>query len=136
LNQSPPASIDVAVIAFIVNVPVLSLLTTVVPPRVSTSVSDLTTARDLARRWAPDESIACTKVGSPSGIAEMAVERHSRMSVSVSCPRAMPTMAITVTAPQAMKPKTFVRPSSSRWSGDRDRFVAVTISAIRPICVD
>ena len=35
--QSPPASIVVAVIAFIVSVPVLSLLMTVVPPRVSTS---------------------------------------------------------------------------------------------------
>jgi hypothetical protein len=41
LNQSPPASICVAVIAFIVSVPVLSELMTVVPPRVSTSLSDV-----------------------------------------------------------------------------------------------
>ena len=81
VNHSPPASIVVAVIAFIVSVPVLSLLMTVVPPRVSTSVSDLTTAFDSARRRAPDDSIACTNVGRPVGIAEIAVETHSSSRV-------------------------------------------------------
>ena len=33
-------------------------------------------------------------------------------------------------------PKTLVSPSSSRCSGERERFVAVTMSAMRPICVD
>ena len=67
----------VAVIAFIVSVPVLSLLMTVVPPRVSTSVSDFTTALSSARCCAPDDSIVCTNVGKPTGIAEIAVEMHS-----------------------------------------------------------
>ena len=92
LDPEPLAvgSIVVAVIAFIVSVPVLSLLMTVVPPRVSTSVSDFTTALSSARCRAPDDSIVCTNVGRPTGIAEIAVEMHSRMSVSVSWPRAMP----------------------------------------------
>ena len=122
--------------AFIVSVPVLSLLMTVVPPSVSTSVSVLTTAFDSARRCAPDDSIACTNVGSPTGIDAIAVEMHSSSSVSRSWPRAMPTMAITATADQARMPKTLVSPSSSRCSGERVRFVAVTMSAMRPICVD
>ena len=82
LNHWPSASIVVAVIAFIVSVPVLSLLMTVVPPSVSTSVSDFTTALDSARCCAPDDSIVCTNVGRPTGIAEIAVEMHSRTSVS------------------------------------------------------
>ena len=68
---------------------------TVVPPSVSTSVSDLTTALDSARCWAPDDSIVCTNVGSPIGMDAIAVETHSSTSVSVSWPRAMPTIAIT-----------------------------------------
>src|SRR6266516_175895 len=95
LNQSPPASIVVAVIAFIVSVPVLSELMTVVPPRVSTSVSDLTTALDSARRRAPDDSMAWTNVGRPVGMDAIAVEMHSSTSVEVSWPRTMPKMAIT-----------------------------------------
>ena len=87
-NHCPSASIVVAVIAFIVSVPVLSLLMTVVPPRVSTSVSDFTTALSSARCCAPDDSIVCTNVGRPTGIAEIAVEMHSRTSVSrVLAPR-------------------------------------------------
>ncbi len=84
LNQSPPASIVVAVIAFIVSVPVLSELMTVVPPRVSTSDSDLTTALASASRRAPDDSMACTKVGSPVGMDAIAVEMHSNTSVVMS----------------------------------------------------
>ena len=70
--------------AFIVSVPVLSLLITVVPPSVSTSVSDLTTAFASASRCAPDDSISCTNVGRPVGMAEIAVEMHSSTSVSRS----------------------------------------------------
>ena len=77
-----------------------------------------------------------TNVGSPVGIAEIAVVMPSRIRVSVSWPRAMPTMAITATAPHARKPKIFVSPSSSIWSGDFTRFVAVTMSAMCPICVE
>ena len=130
MYQSPPVNIVVAVMAFIVRVPVLSLLITVVPPSVSTSVSDLTTALDSARRCAPDDSISCTNVGRPVGMAEIAVDTHSRTSVSVSWPRAIPTMAMTATAAQARMPKSLVRPSSSRCSGDFVRFVAVTMSAM------
>ena len=65
----------------------------------------------------------------------MAVEMHSSASVSPSWPRAMPTLAMTATAPQARKPNTFVMPSSSRCSGDFVRLVAVTMSAMRPIWV-
>ena len=54
----------------------------------------------------------------------------------MSCPRANPTIAITATADHATMPKTLVIPSSSCCNGDLDRFVAVTMSAIRPICVD
>ena len=46
-----------AVIAFMVSVPVLSLLMTVVPPSVSTSLSDFTTALSSARCCAPDDNI-------------------------------------------------------------------------------
>jgi hypothetical protein len=74
----------VAVIAFIVKVPVLSELMTVVPPSVSTSVSDLTTALDSARRRAPDESMACTNVGRPVGMEAIAVEMHSSARVENS----------------------------------------------------
>ena len=125
----------VAVIAFIVSVPVLSLLMTVVPPRVSTSVSDLTTAFDSARRRAPDDSMAWTNVGRPVGMDAIAVEMHSSTSVEVSWPRAMPKMAITATASQAIRPNTLVMPSSSRCSGERERLVAVTRPAILPISV-
>ncbi len=45
-------------------------------------------------------------------------------------------MAITATAPQAMKPNTLVMPSSSCWSGDLLRSTDVTIPAIRPIWVE
>ena len=120
----------VAVIAFIVSVPVLSLLMTVVPPSVSTSVSDFTTALSSARCRAPDDNIVWTNVGKPTGIAEMAVEMQSRISVSVSWPRAMPIMAITATAVHASRPKIFVKPSSSRCNGDLTRLVAVTMSAM------
>ena len=135
MNHSPSASIVVAVIAFIVSVPVLSLLMTVVPPSVSTSVSDFTTALYSASGWAPDDSIVCTNVGRPVGIAEIAVEMHSSTRVSRSWPRAMPTIAMIATAVQASSPKIFVMPSSSRCSGDRARLVAVTMSAMWPICV-
>ena len=130
MYQSPPASIVVAVIAFIVSVPVLSLLMTVVPPSVSTSVSDLTTALASARRCAPDDSIVWTNVGRPVGIAAIAVETHSSTRVVVSWPRTMPKMAITATAAQASMPNTLVMLSSSRCSGDRERLVAVTMSAM------
>ena len=125
----------VAVIAFIVSVPVLSLLMTVVPPRVSTSDSDLTTALCSASRRAPDDSMACTNVGSPVGIAAIAVEMHSSTSVVVSWPRTRPKMAMIATARNAIRPNTLVMPSSSRCSGDLDRWVAVTIPAILPISV-
>ena len=69
------------------------------------------------------------------GIAEIAVEMHSSTSVSPSWPRAMPTMAMIATAPHARSPNTLVIPSSSRCSGDSTRWVAVTMSAMRPICV-
>ena len=131
------SSIVVAVIAFIVSVPVLSLLMTVVPPSVSTSVRDLTTAFDSASRCAPEDSIVCTNVGRPVGMADDGrrdAQQDERLGVLVAGdaddrdhrrPHA-----------HARMPKTLVMPSSSRCSGDRGRFVAVTMSAIRPICVD
>jgi hypothetical protein len=125
----------VAVIAFSVRVPVLSELMTVVPPRVSTSASDLTTALASTRRRAPEDSMACTNVGRPVGMDAIAVEMHSSTSVVVSWPRAMPKMAITATARKASSPNTLVMPSSSRCSGERVRFVAVTRLAILPISV-
>ena len=125
----------VAVIAFMVSVPVLSLLMTVVPPSVSTSDSDLTTALAAARRCAPDDSMVCTNVGRPTGIDAIAVDTHSSTSVVMSWPRTMPTMAITATASHAIVPNTLVMPSSSRCSGERVRLVAVTMPAIWPIWV-
>ena len=109
----------VAVIAFIVSVPVLSELMTVVPPSVSTSLSDLTTAFASASRRAPEDSMACTNVGRPVGMDAIAVEMHSSTSVVRSWPRTMPKMAITATASHAIRPNTLVMPSSSRCSGDR-----------------
>ena len=135
MNQSPPPSSWVAVIAFIVSVPVLSLLMTVVPPSVSTSDSDLTTALASASRRAPEDSMASTNVGSPVGMDAIAVEMHSSTSVVVSMPRTRPKIAMINTARKAISPKTLVMPSSSRCSGDWDRLVAVTIPAIRPISV-
>ena len=125
----------VAVIAFSVRVPVLSELMTVVPPRVSTSDSDLTTALASTRRRAPDDSMACTNVGRPVGMAAIAVDMHSSTRVVVSWPRARPKMAITATAIKAIVPNTLVMSSSSRCSGERVRLVAVTRPAMRPISV-
>src|SRR6516164_2264535 len=125
----------VAVIAFIVSVPVLSELMRVVPPRVSTSDSDLTTALASASRRAPDDSMACTKVGRPVGMDAIAVEMHSSTSVVVSMPRTRPKIAMMATAANAIMPNTLVMPSSSRCSGDLDRLVAVTSPAIWPIWV-
>ena len=125
----------VAVIAFMVSVPVLSLLMRVVPPRVSTSVSDLTTAFDSASRWAPDDSMAWTNVGRPVGMDAIAVEMHSSTRVVVSWPRTRPKIAIIATARKAISPNTLVMPSSSRCSGERERLVAVTMPAIWPIWV-
>ena len=125
----------VAVIAFMVSVPVLSELMTVVPPRVSTSDSDLTTALDSASRRAPDDSMACTNVGNPVGMEAIAVEMHSSTSVVVSWPRTRPKMAMIATATKAIRPNTLVMPSSSCCSGERDRLVAFTMPAIRPISV-
>ena len=70
--------------AFIVSVPVLSLLMTVVPPRVSTSVSVLTTAFCSESFRTPDPRIVCTNVGSPVGMAEMAVDTQSNPNVFAS----------------------------------------------------
>ncbi len=70
-----------------------------------------------------------------SGWTAIAVEMHSRSRVVTSWPRAMPKIAITATASQAMSPNTLVMLSSSRCSGERVRFVAVTMPAIRPISV-
>ena len=56
----------------------MSLLMTVVPPSVSTSVRDFTTALSSARCCAPDDNIVCTNVGRPTGIAEIAVEMHKQ----------------------------------------------------------
>ena len=125
----------VAVIAFIVSVPVLSELMTVVPPRVSTSDNDLTTALCSASRCAPDDNMACTNVGSPVGMDAIAVEMHSSTSVVVSWPRTRPKTAMIATATNAIRPNTLVMPSSSRCSGDLFRLVAVTMLAIRPISV-
>ena len=113
----------------------MSLLITVVPPKVSTSASDFTTALDSARRWAPEDSIACTNVGNPTGIEAMAVEMHSSRTVSKSWPRAIPNTAMIATASHATDPNTLVIPSSSLCSGDFCRCVEVTMSAIRPISV-
>ena len=41
----------------------------------------------LGQRCAPDDSISCTNVGRPVGMAEIAVDTHSSTSVSVSWPR-------------------------------------------------
>ncbi len=60
---------------------------------------------------------------------------HSNTSVLPSWPRAMPTIAMIATAVHASRPKIFVMLSSSRCSGERTRLVAVTMSAMRPICV-
>ena len=68
-------------------------------------------------------------------MAEIAVEMHSSTSVSVSWPRAMPTIAMIATAVHASSPKILVMPSSSRCNGERTRWVAVTMSAMRPIWV-
>ena len=74
----------VTVMAFIVSVPVLSLLMTVVAPSVSTSVSVFTTAFCSDSFRTPEPRIVCTKVGRPVGMAEMAVETHRSASVSKS----------------------------------------------------
>ena len=66
----------VAVVAFIVRVPVLSLLMTVTPPRFSTWFGGLT----LALCWAAaraEDGIAFTNIGRPVGIAAITVEMHN-----------------------------------------------------------
>ena len=71
-------------IADMVSVPVLSLLMTVVAPRVSTSVRVFTTAFCSDSFRTPDPRIVSTNVGSPVGMAEMAVDTHSNPSVLAS----------------------------------------------------
>ena len=83
---------------------------TVVPPSVSTSASDLTTALALTKRCAPEDTMVCTNVGRPVGIAEIAVDTHSNASVSSVWPRTIPKIAITATASQATSPNTLVHP--------------------------
>ena len=79
--------------------------------------------------------MAWTKVGRPSGIAEMAVVTQSSTRVLPSSPRARPMTAMTPTTTHATAPKILVSPSSSTCSGERVRWVADTRSAIRPIWV-
>ena len=58
-------------------VPVLSLLMTVVPPRVSTSLSDLTTALCSGQPPRPRGQHGLHNVGRPVGIAAIAVGMHN-----------------------------------------------------------
>jgi len=71
-------------------------LITVVPPSVSTSVRDLTTALDSASRCAPEDSINCTNVGRP--VAYL-VYRFEYFSEEFKEPATLPTTPI-ATIPQ------------------------------------
>ena len=123
------------IIWFIVSVPVLSVLMALVEPRVSTSVRFLTTALASASCLAPYASMACTKVGMPVGIAEIAIAVPSSSTSSSSRPRTSPITTITRTASQAMTPRVLVSESSSRCSGERVRRTDVSMVAMRPIWV-
>ena len=118
-----------------VSVPVLSELMALVAPSVSTSVRFLTTALCSASCRDPLESIACTKVGRPVGMAEIAIEMPSRSTEAISWPRTRSNTTITATAPHAIHPSTPVRESSSRCSGDFAGATAESIEAMRPISV-
>ena len=76
------------IIWFIVRVPVLSVLITLVAPRVSTSVRFFTIAFESASCFAPIESSPETNAGRPVGIAEIAIAVPSRKSSFASMPRA------------------------------------------------
>ena len=126
----------VAVIAFIVSVPVLSLLMTVVPPSVSTSVSDFTTAFSSARWRAPDDSIVWTNVGRPTGIAEIAVEMHSSMQRLAVLAARNPDDGDDRDRGPRQQPEDLRHPVELALQRRLARAcVAVTMSAMRPICV-
>ena len=106
------------------------MLIALVAPRVSTSVRFLTTAFASASCFAPMDSRPETKAGSPVGIAEIAMAVPSSSRSCTGTPRSRPTTMITATAPQAIRPRTLVRVSSSFWSGDLVRETFVSIVAI------
>ncbi len=63
-------------------------------------------------------------------MAEIAIAVPSSTTSLKSSPRARPTITMNATAAHAMVPSTFVRESSSRWSGERVRVTEVSIVAI------
>ena len=135
MYQSPANRSFVAVIWFIVRVPVLSVLMALVEPRVSTSVRLRTMALESASRRAPKESIPWTKVGMPVGMAEMATATPSRRRSSRGRPRAAPMATTIASAVQATTPSHLVSPSSCCWSGDFVRSTDCRSPAILPTSV-
>ncbi len=132
----PASHSAVTVIWLSVSVPVLSELIALVAPRVSTSLRFATIAFAAASCLAPYASMACTNVGRPVGMAEIAtaVARNSR-SLAGS-PRSRPMTTMSATADHAIAPSTLVSASSSRCSGDLVFSTEVSSVAMCPICVD
>ena len=135
LNQSPPKKSFVAVIWLSVSVPVLSVLMALVAPSVSTSVRLRTIARSSASWRAPCDSIPCTKVGRPVGIAEIAIATPRSIKSLKASPRTRPAATTIASAVHATTPSHFVRPSSCCWSGDFVRVTDCSRPAILPTSV-
>ncbi len=88
-----------------------------------------------ASSFAPTASMDWTKVGSPVGIAEMAIEIPSSMRSAKASPRIRPTTRMIASAPQATNPIFLVRSSSWVCSGDRVRVTSPSIPAMCPTSV-
>lgn len=71
-NVAPPVTTVVAVISFLVSVPVLSEQIVVTEPRPSTAVSRRVIALRRAICWTPSASVIVTSAGRPSGMAATA----------------------------------------------------------------
>ncbi len=117
-NHWPAVKSRRAVIWFSVSVPVLSVLIWLVAPSVSTSVRLRTMALASANWRAPWASMAWTNVGSPVGIAEIAIEIPSSIRSENGSPRTSPTARMTARALQAIMLILPTRESSSICSGD------------------
>ena len=122
----------VTVIRFSVNVPVLSVMITLVAPRVSTADNLVIRALRFAMRHMPRASAMVATIGNPSGIAATDSAMATSMARNASRPARMPPIAIktpmTITAHAKRSPS-----ASSRFSsGVRCGVASLTCSKIRP----
>ena len=128
---------------FCVNVPVLSLQTTVTAPSVSTLGNFLTIVLTLTILWTPRAKTIVTTAGRPSGTAATANEIDVTNMLMIVVSKSLPwidawTTAMiknTTTKPIVKKPNNFDKEASFFWSGVVSSPLSCNIEAILPISV-